>query len=46
MSKNTGKPYEQICQDTERDNFFHAEEAVEYGLVDKVITNSEIGKDK
>ena len=46
LSKNTGKPYEQICQDTERDNFFHAEEAVEYGLVDKVITNSEIGKDK
>ena len=31
---------------TERDYFLTAKEALEYGLVDKVITNSEIGKDK
>ena len=37
LSANTGKPYEQICQDTERDNFMMAEEACAYGLVDKVI---------
>ena len=37
LSSNTGKPYEQICQDTERDNFMMAEEACAYGLVDKVI---------
>lgn len=34
----TGKPIEQIERDTERDNFLTAEDAVEYGLVDKVIT--------
>ena len=36
LSENTGKPYEIICQDTERDNFMTAEEALEYGLIDKV----------
>lgn len=46
LSENTGKPYEDICVDTERDNFFDANEAVEYGLVDKVITKKEIQKDK
>ncbi|NMP38033.1 MAG: ATP-dependent Clp endopeptidase proteolytic subunit ClpP [Clostridiales bacterium] len=38
LSENTGKPLEVIAQDTERDNFMTAEQAVEYGLVDKVIT--------
>lgn len=38
LSENTGKPIEIIAQDTERDNFMSADEAVEYGLVDKVIT--------
>lgn len=37
LSENTGKPIEVIAQDTERDNFMSAEEAVAYGLVDKVI---------
>ena len=32
-----GKPYETICADTERDNFLTAEQAQEYGLIDKVI---------
>ncbi len=38
LAENTGKPYEQVCQDTERDNWLTAAEAQEYGLVDKVIT--------
>ena len=37
LSKNTGKPIEQIRIDTERDNFMSAAEAAEYGLIDKVI---------
>ena len=37
LAANTGKPYEVIAADTERDNFMSAEEAVAYGLVDKVI---------
>ena len=37
LSERTGKPYEQICADTERDNFMSALQAKEYGLVDEVI---------
>ena len=37
LSENTGKPYDVICNDTERDNFMSAFEAKEYGLIDKVI---------
>ena len=37
LSENTGKPIEQVAADTERDNWLSAEEAVEYGLVDKVM---------
>ena len=39
LAANTGKPLETIWADTERDNFMSAEEAKEYGLVDKVIYN-------
>lgn len=39
LSENTGKPLEQIELDTERDNYMSAEEALEYGIVDKIITN-------
>ena len=38
LAQNTGKPYEQIVKDTERDNYMSAEEALEYGLIDAVIT--------
>ena len=38
LANNTGKPVEQVAIDTERDNFMTAEEALEYGLVDKVIS--------
>lgn len=45
LSQNTGKDYETICRDTERDNFMTAEEALEYGLIDKVFSSrSEIEK--
>ena len=37
VAENTGKPIEQIARDTERDNFLSAEEALEYGLVDKIF---------
>ncbi len=38
LSENTGKPIEIVAQDTERDNFMSAQEACDYGIVDKVIT--------
>lgn len=38
LAENTGKPLEVIQRDTERDNFMSAHEAMEYGLIDKVIT--------
>ena len=38
LSENTGRPIEEIARDTERDNYLSAQEAMEYGLVDKVIT--------
>ncbi|MBR2949997.1 MAG: ATP-dependent Clp endopeptidase proteolytic subunit ClpP [Lachnospiraceae bacterium] len=39
MAENTGKDYEVIAADTERDNWKTAQEAVEYGLIDMVITS-------
>ncbi|GIP16946.1 ATP-dependent Clp protease proteolytic subunit [Paenibacillus montaniterrae] len=36
--ERTGQPYEKIDRDTDRDNFMSAQNAVEYGLIDKVIT--------
>lgn len=36
LAKNSGKPIEIIAQDTERDNFMTAQQAAEYGLIDKV----------
>lgn len=39
LSERTGKPLEIIEKDTDRDNFMTADEAMEYGLIDKVITN-------
>jgi len=37
LAKNTGKPIDVIARDTERDNFMTAQQALEYGLIDKVI---------
>jgi ATP-dependent Clp protease protease subunit len=39
MAKHTGKPLEIIARDTERDFFMGAEEAVKYGIADKVLTS-------
>ena len=39
LAANTGQPYDVIAKDTERDNFMTAQEALEYGLIAKVITN-------
>lgn len=38
LAHHTGQPLDVIARDTDRDNFMSAEEAVQYGLVDKVIT--------
>ena len=38
LAANTGKEYEQIAADTERDNYMSADEALAYGLIDGVIT--------
>ena len=39
LSENTGQPYETIVKDTERDNWLTAQEALEYGHIDKVMEN-------
>lgn len=39
LAANTGKPLEQIEIDTERDNYMSAQEAVDYGIVDSIITS-------
>ena len=39
LAANTGQSYETICRDTERDNYMSAEEAMNYGLIDRVIAN-------
>lgn len=41
LSKHTGKPIEQVARDVERDRFMSAEEAREYGLIDKIITRQD-----
>lgn len=37
LAENTGKPIEQIAVDTDRDNWLTSEQALEYGLVDKIL---------
>jgi ATP-dependent Clp protease protease subunit len=39
LSENTGQAIDQIGRDTDRDNFMSAEQAVEYGMIDKVLTH-------
>ena len=41
LAENPGKSLEQVQQDTERDNFMNAQEALDYGLIDKIITHHE-----
>lgn len=42
IAKHTGQPIERIIKDTERDFFMSAEEAKEYGLIDRIITTREM----
>lgn len=42
LAKNTGRDYETICADTERDNWMSADEAKEYGLIDMVISSHDL----
>ena len=37
LAANTGKPYDVIAEDTERDNWMTAEQALEYGLIDSIV---------
>ena len=41
LAKNTGQTVRKVANDTERDNFMSAKEAVEYGLIDKVLEKKE-----
>ncbi|MEL6581768.1 MAG: ATP-dependent Clp protease proteolytic subunit, partial [Cyanobacteria bacterium J06621_12] len=41
IAGHTGQPFDKIAADTERDFYMSSEDAVEYGLIDKVITKSE-----
>ena len=41
LAKHTGKPVETIARDTERDFFMGAQDAVKYGIVDKVLVSRE-----
>jgi ATP-dependent Clp protease protease subunit len=42
LAHHTGQPLEKIQQDTDRDNFLSAEQAVNYGLIDKVLTSRSV----
>jgi ATP-dependent Clp protease protease subunit len=44
LAKHTGQPMEKIERDTDRDNFMSAEQAVAYGLIDKVLTSAHKSK--
>lgn len=44
LAEHTGQPLEKIQEDTERDHYLSAQQAVEYGLIDKVILPSSDGK--
>lgn len=46
LSANTGQPYEKIIADTDRDHYMSAEEALDYGLIDKIITNRQESEKK
>ncbi|MCG3056193.1 ATP-dependent Clp protease proteolytic subunit, partial [Escherichia coli] len=39
LAERTGQPLEVLQRDTDRDNFMTAERALEYGLIDKILTN-------
>ena len=46
LAKHTGQPMDRIRKDTERDYFMNGEEALEYGIVDKIISKRELQEEK
>ena len=46
LAENTGKPVEQVAIDTDRDHYMSAQEALEYGLIDRIIENRADSEDK
>ena len=42
MADHTGQPYDKVAEDTDRDNFLSAESAVEYGLVDAILSQRDV----
>jgi ATP-dependent Clp protease protease subunit len=45
LAHHTGQPFEKVQQDTDRDNFLSSDDAVSYGLIDKVLTTRSAGSD-
>ena len=45
LSENTGQPYEKIARDTDRDYYLSAEQAQDYGLVDKILESQQNGNE-
>ena len=43
LAENTGRPIEEIIRDTERDHYMTAQEALDYGIVDKIIKSAKDG---
>lgn len=39
MAKHTGKPYDEVLNDKERDNYMNSQQALEYGIIDSVLTD-------
>ena len=46
LSKHSGQTLKTIARDTERDNFMTAEQALQYGLIDKILTRNELSEKK
>ncbi|MFW6266679.1 MAG: ATP-dependent Clp protease proteolytic subunit, partial [Halanaerobiales bacterium] len=46
LSEHTGQPAEKIAEDVEKDYFMTAEEAVEYGIIDEVISRNSLQKEE
>lgn len=41
MADHTGQPLEKVCKDTDRDNFLNPQDALDYGLIDSILTSRE-----
>ncbi len=41
LAENSGQTYEKLCADTDRDNYLSAQQALEYGLIDKILVNKQ-----